>query len=196
MPHTPKIFQTLHIYFTKSEEVSRYILHSSLLCLRNHATKSSDVTSLLASVFDIIGKNTESKDAVTAALTEIIQAWQLYHSLIIVLFSLLCLLFPILFPLLFLLFIYLYITSLLIRLIIPPYQLREPLIPHIKLRELTSAYSTLYYQSPLFFARIDYAFMDYSAMLFSAIRIPTYWCQPSVQLSNKIHCFSKLNRKL
>ena len=171
-------------------------MHSSLLCLRNHANESSDVTSILASIFNILGKNTEAKGAVAAALTAIIQSWQLYHSFIPVLFSLLCLLFPILPPLFSLLCIYLYSPYLLIRLIIPPYQLREPLIPHIKLRELTSAYSTLYYQSPLFFARIDYAFMDYSAMLFSAIRIPTYWCQPSVQLSNKIHRFSKLNRKL
>ena len=36
MAHTLKTFQVIHMYFTKSEETSRCILYSSLLCLTNH----------------------------------------------------------------------------------------------------------------------------------------------------------------
>ena len=36
MAHTPKTPQAIHIYFTKYEEASRWILYSSLLCIINH----------------------------------------------------------------------------------------------------------------------------------------------------------------
>ena len=36
MSHTPKTFQDIHFYFTKSEETSRWILYSFLLCLGNN----------------------------------------------------------------------------------------------------------------------------------------------------------------
>ena len=36
MAHTPKTYQLIHIYFTKSEEYSRWVFYSSLLCLKNH----------------------------------------------------------------------------------------------------------------------------------------------------------------
>ena len=36
MVHTTKTIQPIHIYSTKSEESSRRILSSSLLCLSNH----------------------------------------------------------------------------------------------------------------------------------------------------------------
>ena len=49
---------------------------------------------------------------------------------------------------------------------------------------------------PLFYVRIEDAVVYYSPMVLSAIWIPIQWFQPSVQQSNNILRFSKLNCKL
>ena len=38
MAHTPRKFQAICIYYTKSEESSGWVLYSSLICLRNYPT--------------------------------------------------------------------------------------------------------------------------------------------------------------
>ena len=82
---------------SNSSQVDTYI--SSI----SDATDSSNVTSLLASAFKLMGNYPEARDAVTAALMALNQTLWLYHRLIIVLFSILCLWFTILIYLLYLL---------------------------------------------------------------------------------------------
>ena len=142
------------------------------------ATDSYYVTSLLTSTFNII-RDLESKDAVAAALMALNQSWRLYHRLIIVIFSLLCLWFPILPPLLYLLRVYLYNPSLLILLVIPSHQRREPVIPPRKPRDRTPAYSTSYYQSPLYIYKMI------------SLIIPQWYYQQSGSQSNGANLQSK-----
>ena len=49
------------------------------------ATDSSDVTSILTSTFNFVGGHPEAKDYISAAVMALNQAWNLYHSLILVL---------------------------------------------------------------------------------------------------------------
>ena len=89
-------------------------------------TDSSDINSLLASAFNIMGGHQEEKDAIASSMMELNQDWRLYHWLILVLISILYLWFFILTPLLYLLHNHIHYPSLLLRLIIPNHQPREP----------------------------------------------------------------------
>ena len=131
------------------------------------ATESSNVTSIPAYDFNLMGDIPEAKDVVSAALMTTNQNWKLYHRLIILLFSILLLWFTIINPLLNLLRIYLGNTSLLIHLVLLPHHLREPVIPPLKTRERTPEYSTLYYHLPLLSVCIEDAVIDSYWMVLS-----------------------------
>ena len=131
----------------------------------SNATDSSDVTSLLAYALNIMVNYPEAKESVASALMDLNQTLHLYHRLIIVIFSILCLWFPILTYLLYLLYIYLGNPYLLTRLVLLPNHPREPIIRPCKPRERTPPYSTPYYHSTLFSVRIEDAVIDSSSMV-------------------------------